>query len=251
MKKIIGLFLLLFLMAGMQEATAQEMKEANITIGITDLKVDDPSAAAQIGMIKTATLNIAFNEEQSLFTGEAMGGMMKARFLFNANPKNLLMLVDAMGQKTMTKFGADDFKEFENMAKDMEEKNQDDKLDYDISYDKSVTKNILGYDCYKANVVVNNEEAKDANLVISFFVTDAIKYPKSMLEELKTQLKDFDFTKVILEATISGGEKGKGGSITLAATKIEESVNEEVFNLDTTGYETMEVDELKKAAGGM
>jgi len=58
MKKFIGLFLFVFLVAGLQNVSAQkELKEGNITIGITDLQVDDPSAAAQIGMFKTATMN--------------------------------------------------------------------------------------------------------------------------------------------------------------------------------------------------
>ena len=48
MKKIIGLFLFVFLVAGLQNIYAQkELKEGNITIGITDLQVDDPSGENQ------------------------------------------------------------------------------------------------------------------------------------------------------------------------------------------------------------
>lgn len=254
MKKIIGLFLFVFLVAGIQNVSAQkELKEGIITIGITDLKVDDPSAAAQVGMFRTATMNIAFNDKQSLVTGDIMGGMMKMQMLYKNNPKDMLMLIDAMGSKMMTEVKADQFKEYEDKAKDMKEKaGQDPEFDYDVTYDKKDTKNISGYDCYKANVVINNKEAKDANLKISLYVTDAIKYPAAMIEAMKSSGGlELKLTQIPLEITISGGEEGKGGTVTLAATKIEDSVDESIFKLDTTGYEKMDLNDLQNMGGGM
>jgi len=238
MKKFIGLFLFVFLVAGLQNVSAQkELKEGNITIGITDLQVDDPSAAAQIGMFKTATMNIAFTKEKSLVSGNVMGGMMKMQMLFNNDPMDMLMLIDAMGSKMMT---------------EVNEKSKDPEIDYDITFDKKDKKNISGYDCYKANIVINNKEAKEANLKISLYLTDAIKYPASMMEKMKASgAPELKFSGVPLEMTISGGEKGKGGTITLAATKIEDSVDRNIFKLDTTGYEKMDMDELQKMGGGM
>jgi len=122
MKKIIGLFLFVFLVAGLQNIYAQkELKEGNITIGITDLQVDDPSVAPQLQMIKTATMNISFTKDQSLITGNVMGGMMKMQILLNSDPKDMLMLIDAMGQKMMTVLNANDFTEMEQKAKQAQE----------------------------------------------------------------------------------------------------------------------------------
>lgn len=255
MKKIIGLFLFVFLVAGLQNVSAQkELKEGNITIGITDLQVDDPSVAPQIGMFKTATMNIAFTKDQSLVTGDVMGGMMKMRMLFNANPKDMLMLIDAMGNKMMTEIKADEFKEMEEKAKKMQEDaaSKDPEIDYDVTFDRKDKKNISGYDCYKANIVINNKEAKEANLKVSLYLTDAIKYPEAMMESMKSSgVPELKFTGVPLEITISGGEKGKGGTITLAATKIEDTVDKNIFKLDTTGYEKMDMEDLQKMGGGM
>ncbi|MFK7775107.1 MAG: hypothetical protein AB8F94_23400 [Saprospiraceae bacterium] len=253
MKKIIGLFLFVFLVAGLQNVSAQkELKEGNITIGITDLQVDDPSVAPQLQMIKTATMNIAFTKDQSLITGDVMGGMMKMQVLYKSNPKDMLMLIDAMGQKMMTELKADDFTEMEKKAKDAQEKAKDEEFDYDVTYDKKDKKKISGYNCYKANIVINNKEAKENNLKIALYVTDAIKYPASMLESMKSSgAPELKLKEMPLEITISGGEKGKGGSITLAATKIEKKVDKSVFKLNTDGYEKMDMDELQKMGGGM
>lgn len=255
MKKFIGLFLFVFLVAGMQNVSAQkELKEGKITIGITDLQVDDPSVAPQLQMIKTATMNIAFTKDQSLVTGNVMGGMMKMQMLFKTDPKDMLMLIDAMGQKMMTELKADDFAEYEKKAKEAQEKakDSDEEFDYDVTYDKKDKKNISGYDCYKANIVINNKEAKENNIKVSLYVTNAIKYPASMMESMKSSgAPELKLTEVPLEITISGGEKGKGGSITFAATKIEKTVDKSLFKLDTTGYEKMDMEELQKMGGGM
>jgi hypothetical protein len=255
MKKFIGLFLFVFLVVGMQDVSAQkELKEGKITIGITDLQVDDPSTAPQLQMFKTATMNIAFTKNQSLVTGDVMGGMMRMQMLLNADPKDMLMLIDAMGNKMMTEMKADEFKEMENKAKKMQEDagSKKDEFDYDVTYDKKDKKNISGYDCYKANIVINNKEAKENNITISLYVTDAIKYPKSIMDSLKSSgAPEFKLTEMPLEITISGGEKGKGGSITLAATKIEDTVDKSIFKLDTTGYEKMDMKDLQKMGGGM
>ncbi len=255
MKKFIGLFLFVFLVAGMQNVAAQkELKEGNITIGITDLQVDDPSAAPQLQMFKTATMNIAFTKDQSLVTGNVMGGMMKMQMLFKTDPKDMLMLIDAMGNKMMTEVKADQFKEMEEKAKKMQEDgtSKADEFDYDVTFDKKDKKNISGYDCYKANITINNKEAKENNLKVSLYLTDAIKYPASMMESMKSSgTPELKFTGVPLEMTISGGEKGKGGSITFAATKIENTVDKNIFKLDTTGYEKMNMDDLQKMGGGM
>jgi hypothetical protein len=255
MKKFIGLFLLVFLVAGLQNVSAQkELKEGTITIGITDLQVDDPSAAPQLQMIKTATMNIAFTKDQSLVTGNVMGGMMKMQMLFKTDPKDMLMLIDAMGQKMMTELKADDFAEMEKKAKEAQEKAKegDEEFDYDVTYDKKDKKKISGYDCYKANIVVNNKEAKENNIKIALYVTDAIKYPASMMESIKSSgAPELKLKEMPLEITISGGEKGKGGSITFAATKIENIVDKSIFKLNSTGYEKMDMEDLQKMGGGM
>ena len=232
----------------------KELKEGTITIGITDLQVDDPSAAPQLQMIKTATMNIAFTKDQSLVTGNVMGGMMKMQMLFKTDPKDMLMLIDAMGQKMMTELKADDFAEMEEKAKEAQTKAKegDEEFDYDVTYDKKDKKKISGYDCYKANIVVNNKEAKENNIKIALYVTDAIKYPASMMESIKSSgAPELKLKEMPLEITISGGEKGKGGSITFAATKIENIVDKSIFKLNTTGYEKMDMEDLQKMGGGM
>ncbi|MFK8006712.1 MAG: hypothetical protein AB8H03_10085 [Saprospiraceae bacterium] len=253
MKKIIGLFLFVFLVAGLQNVSAQKaLEEGNITIGITDLQVDDPSAAPQLQMLKTATMNIAFTKDQSLVTGDVMGGMMKMQVLYQSNPRDMVMLIDAMGQKMMTELKADDFTEMEKIAKDAQEKDENETFEYDVTYDKKDKKSISGYDCYKANIILKNKEAQENNVKVALYVTDAIKYSDAMLESMKSSgAPELKLKEMPLEITISGGEKGKGGSITFAATKIEKKVDKSIFKLNTDGYEKMDMDDLQKMGGGM
>ena len=233
----------LFLVAGIQNVDAQkEMKQGTITIGITDLKMDDPSVAPYIGMVKTATLNLQFDNEKALATADVMGGMMKLRVLMQSNPKDMLMLIDAMGEKMMTKMNADELKKIEDMGK--EEKTEE--IDYDVVYDKSITKEILGYKCHQASIIIKDPKAAEMNLKITAFVTKEITYPKSLTEGYEEAMKANKLKDMPLEITISGGEGDKVGSITLAATKIDKTtVDETVFKLNTEGYKSMEMDELK------
>ncbi|HFC01205.1 MAG TPA: hypothetical protein ENJ53_10410 [Phaeodactylibacter sp.] len=248
MKKIHVLFFLVFLAANINTASAQkELTEGNITLSITDIKSDDPQTQTMMQMMKSSTINVQFNSIQSLLTMDMMNGMMKTRTLIQNNDKTSLTLMDMMGQKMMTKISAEEVAKAEKEAKE-KATTKDEKIDYDITYDKSVTKKIMGYDCYKANIIIKNKEAKD--LKISLFVTKKLKLPKALTQQMDDKVSDFKLKEFPLEATIEVNDKnGKSFSVTVAATKFETSVDKNVFNLDTEGYKEMTPEEMKKMGG--
>lgn len=95
MKKIHVLFFLVFLVASIHTTTAQkEFKEGNITFGITDIKSDDPQVQSMMQMITGSTINVQFNDVQSLLTMDMMSGMMKTRTLVQNATKASVTLYD-------------------------------------------------------------------------------------------------------------------------------------------------------------
>ena len=104
---------------------------------------------------------------------------------------------------------AEDMAKAEKEAQENAKKANEDigKIDYDITYDKSVTKKIMGYDCYKANVIVKNKEAKD--LKISLFVTKKLKFPTAFTQQIEAKVDNFKLEEFPLEATIEKAKEGK------------------------------------------
>ena len=255
MKRLHALLLFVFLVAGTTNISAQkELTEGSVTIGITELESSDPQASSMLPMFKTSTMKLDFNDVNSLMTMDAMSGMMKIRVLLNNKTNATTMLMDMMGQKTMTKISA------EEAAKAKEEnkgKTLDDMpFDIDITHDRKDTKDILGHKCHKATFNIKPKDEKDAkemekvDFSITAYVTKDIKYPADMLKMYKEQMgADLKMTEFPLEFSIKFNDGTNNGKITLAATEIKKSIEKSTFKLDTTGYEEMSMEDMMKKSG--
>lgn len=256
MKKLHAFLLLAFLVFGTSNISAQkELKEGSITIGITELESSDPQAAAMAGMVKTSTMKYDFNALKTLMTANVMNGMIQMRVLVDNNTKATTMLMDMMGQKSMTNISAEEAKK----SQDMEKMNLEDlPVDLSVTYDKKDTKEILGHKCFKANFNIKPKSEEDAKKMeevdfsITAYVTDQIKFPQAMIKQYEEMFGNtgFKMTDFPLECTITFNDGKNNGKITLAATDIKRSLDNGVFELDTTGYEEKSIEEMMKGGPG-
>jgi hypothetical protein len=180
--------------------------------------------------------------------------MVKMRLLVENNTSATTMLMDMMGQKSMTKISAEEAKKARE-----ENNNQMDDLpfDLDISYDKSDTKDILGHKCYKAIFKIKPKKEEDAkqmeevDLDITAYVTSDIQYPKAMLKSYEEAMgTKWTMTDFPLEFSIKFNDGKNNGKVTLAATEIKKTIDASTFKLDTTGYTEMSMEDMMKQGGG-
>ncbi len=256
MKRLHALLLLVFLVAGTTNISAQrELTEGSVTIGITELEISDPQAASMLPMFKSSTMKLDFNDAKSLMTMDMMSGMMKVRVLLDNKTNATTMLMDMMGQKTMTNISAEEAAKAKTENKN---KNplEDAPFDLDITYDKSDTKEILGHKCHKAIFNIKPKDEEDAKKMekvdfsITAYVTKDIKYPQAMLDSYKEQMgADIKLTEFPLEFSIKFDDGENKGKLTLAAKEINKSVENSTFKLDTTGYEEMSIEDMMKKNG--
>ena len=130
-------------------------------------------------------------------------------------------------------------------------------LDYDVTYNKKDTKNILGYDCFRADIKVSPKDAKEGqelNMVV--YVAESIKFPKSLIDGVNESMSQFgtkfNLAEVPLEISLKMADPAdpkKTASITLAATEISKTVDAKTFELDDTGYEEKSMEDLLKSSG--
>lgn len=256
MKRLHALLLLVFLVAGTTNISAQkELSEGSVTIGITELESSDPQAASMLPMFKSSTMKLDFNDAKSLMTMDMMSGMMKVRVLLDNKTSATTMLMDMMGQKSMTNISAEDAAKAkeENKGKALE----DMPFDLDITHDRNDTKEILGHKCHKAVFNIKPKDEKDlkemekVDFSITAYVTKDIKYPAAMLQSYKEQMgTDLKLTEFPLEFSIKFNDGTNNGKLTLAATEIKKSIENSTFKLDTTGYEEMSMEDMMKKNGG-
>lgn len=256
MKRLHAILLLLFLVAGTSTISAQkELKEGSVTIGITELESSDQQAAAMLPMFKSSTMKFDFNDAKSLMTMNMMNGMMNMRVLLDNKSKATTMLMDMMGQKTMSTISAEEAKKAQEENKNAMPQDLD--IDYKVTYDRKDTKDILGHKCFKAVIKITPKKDEDkkqmekVDLKISAYVTDKIKFPKSMVESFEESMGkgSFKMTEFPLEFSLSFDDGKNNAKITLAATEIKNELDKSVFELDTTGYEEKSMEEMMK--GGM
>lgn len=234
MNKIMA-FTAFFMLFFLNINTAQDIKKGMIVQELTDVQSDDEMMAAQLGMMKGSTNTIHFNADKVLVSVDMMGGMMKMQTLTNQADKTGVMLMDMsiMGLKTAVDISDEDV-----------EKSQENAGDINITYDKSDTKEILGYTCYKATIT--NPAMQGAEFTA--YVTDEITIVADVIQGISgDQLKAFP-----LEYSIGG----QGMKMVYTTIKIERDIDDAVFDLDMEGYDKMTMEEFQKqmsvlGGGGM
>ncbi len=232
MKKSIIVILGLVVLGFFSSQAQADFTKGYIKLELTDVSSQKEEMAAGLEMMKGMTMETFFSDKKTLTQMNMMGGMMKTQSLVDIKSKDAILLFDMMGQKIMVKTNQD------NMMSEEDKKKAMGKIKMESF--KSETKKILGYECYK--VVIDLDQA--SNMKMYAYVTEQIKASSNNLQGFEAiTMKGFP-----LEFKM---EMGTMMSMTYTAVEIKKELDESVFNLDTKGYKEMTFEEFQKSMGGM
>lgn len=206
---------------GLPTIDAQKaLKEGHIEYEVT--KIDSESMEAQ--MMKGTLINFYFNKANTKMNVQMMGGMVTMDIFTETASETSTLLMNMMGRKVQVKQPKE------------EEKEEAAKPDFDITYDKSDSKEIAGEKCIKATL----KDKKTTESII-IYVAQGLAAKVKMAEDMFPGLQG-----IPMEIQISA--QGMGATIT--AQKIEKSCDKTAFDIPE-GYEEMTPEQFQKEMGGM
>ncbi len=227
MRNIIFVFLLVGISAF--GVYGQELSSGYIKMEITDIESDDPTLESWMQTLLGSESEYYFNEDQSLVVKDMMGGMIQTRTLLNHEDNSSLMYFNMMGDKMLIENTYDERKSKTNASK------------VSIEYVEDDTKEILGYQCVKVNIHIEDE----SNLEIIVYVSRDIRPNSAMIDEME----DLELDGFPLEYKLTGKNIG----MTYTTTALEEEFDPSVFDIDGQEYRKMsneEFEEKMKRLGG-
>ncbi len=214
--------------------TAQdEMSEMHIQMEISSIESSNPEMAAQFEMMKGTEYAIYHKDGKSLTDMSLMGGMIGIKNLVDADG-GMNMFFDAMGNKMhieSTKMELDK----------MKAENPNPLADLNIEYDKSDTKSIAGYECYKMKATSKDPDAGD--FAIDAYITEEIDIKASVIQGVDLS----EFAGFPLEINVDMGIATMG----FTTTELKDEVPAGVFDIDTKGYKKMTMEEFAETMGAM
>nr|MBS0036627.1 hypothetical protein [Saprospiraceae bacterium] len=185
---------------------------------------DNPEAAMSMEMLKGSTTTHYFTSEKELVVINMMGGMMVNRTLTDLKTNRVVAYMDMAGQKIKVEMG------------DFEEVDED--VDIQTVVDKSDTRKILGYDCYKVVMTIHNQ---GMTMDIVTYVTEKLKMASSVVQGVQKN----PLPGAILYMSVEGG----GIKMITEAVEFNTSFDESVFEIDDKGYREMDMETLQRMGG--
>lgn len=210
------------------------LESGTIKMEITDVSSDNEQVAAGLDMLRGTETTYYFNEELSMVNANMMGGMMEMVSLVDNKTEDLTFTMNMMGQKMLvrsTKAERDALEAKNGKSKASSE-------DFEITYDKEDTKEILGYNCFKANVSHTDEEFS-----FVLYLTEEIKASNKMIQGMEAvNIEGFPLQYMM---------DMKEMQMTYTATEVSNDLDTEVFNIETEGYKEMTFEEFMNNMGAM
>lgn len=228
MKKIIQFsFLFLAVFAVANSAVAQKkIKEGVVKFEMSTEGNSSPEMALMGGM----TLDFYFTGNMQRMDMNMMGGMMRIQSIVPVdNPKEAAILMDMMGQK---------FQLVELTEEDINGSNSFMNMDHvsKVTYDEKDKKDIAGYSCYRADLVMDN------GISMKYYITEKIQPPVGLKKKDQDVLKGYP-----LEMTI---DTGQDMEMVFVAKEILKEVPKDSFKIPE-GYTKKTMEEFEKEMGNM
>lgn len=203
--KYLNIVLILFLAFGL---TAQ-ITSGSLTMEMTDITTSMPGGEQMAEMMKGSEMSMHFTpDKQVTITNMKMMGMdMKTLNYIDGAVSTTYM--DMMGQKMKMTMDISDLSKLGLEKEDIPSM-------YEVTYDKSDTKEILGYTCYKADVKIDMSSlgadmpAGMKDMSMSAYVTEDIKMSNFSMKEFQglqfkgtplMMIMDVGMMKMTYEAT--------------------------------------------------
>ena len=226
MKRIIISLLTSVLVMCIANQASGQSEQGTITMEIIEISSDDVQMAQVAEMMKGTQTKVYFKGDKSVTQMDMMGGMVKMN-MYTQIEGEFDILMDAMGQRFWVNMPKTEIAQMKAKAPEME-----------IKYDKSDTKTIVGYECYKMTVVVDG----DSEMNITGYITEDLSFQAPVMQGVDmTQFAGFP-----LEYTMEGGPM----QMTITTKDFLKTVEESVFEMNTSGYKKMSMDELQSMGGG-
>ena len=206
------------------------MDKGSIKMEVTNVSAEDPQMAMGLEMMKGSQTEVFFKNEQYVTHMDMMGGMVKMQVHVEKEKNMMNMLFDMMGNKTWIESKLDDAQT--PQQKEISAKSK-------IEYDKSNTKEILGYKCYK--MTITNPEME--GMTVTGYVTEEIKTKANLIQGFQS----LEFAGYTMEFTVGNPQF----SMTSTAVEIKDTVDDSKFTFDTKGYKKMTMEEFQKSMAGM
>ncbi len=231
MKRIFSCLTLFILFTTSYNLSAQKiLDKGSIKMEVTNVSAEDPQMAMGLEMMKGSQTEVFFKNEQYVTHMDMMGGMVKMQVHVEKEKNMMNMLFDMMGNKTWIESKLDDAQTVQQ--KEIASKSK-------IEYDKSNTKEILGYKCYK--MTITNPEME--GMTVTGYVTEDIKTKANLIQGFQS----LEFAGYTMEFTVGNPQF----SMTYTAVEIKDAVDDSKFSFDTKGYKKMTMEEFQKSMAGM
>ena len=233
MKKINGIItsVVLMMLLGCLTMINAQSNQGTMALSITDVSSDNPQVAAMSDMLMGNETTIYFKDGQSLTKMNMMGGMVKIDVKVDAE-ENSDMLMDAMGNKIWVSST--------KAENDLARAGVDNPLEeMDISYDQNDTKTIAGYECDKMTVTFPDQDGA----ALEAYITEDLQINAPVIQGVEME----GFAGFPLEYSFNNGMM----NMTITTTSFEPTVDETVFDLNTSGYQKMTMQEFMDMMSNM
>jgi len=228
MKNFLSIFILsLFTLSAFSQKT---LDKGTILMEITDIKSEDPQMAMMLEAMKGSQTEIVFDDQKYTTNMSMMGGMVEMKSTVDKAKNEMNLLFQMMGQKMWVPSTLDDAQSPKDKL--IAEKSK-------VTYDKSQTKIINGYNCYQMEIT--NPEMGD--IKIKGYISEDIKTKANIIQGFQT----LEFAGFPMEYTMDNGQF----SITMSTMKVTDTVDPTKFNLDTKGYQKLTMEEFQSKMKAM
>ena len=223
MKLFSGLLFLLLTFSVKSQHTS-----GHLTLSITDATFSDPSMSQAADMVKSTQQEIYFEPNRQKTVINSMNGMLNVQTFVEDGQSGPEQYMDMMGQKIKLIINEDELEGAKELTDGL-----------DIQYDKSDTKKILDFDCYKAAFSI---EANGQSMEFVMYVTDEIKIKQLDLQNLK----NLNVKGTPLQINMDMGVM----KMVFEATGFSQDFDKEVFNKPEGPYQEMNIADLQKMGMG-
>ena len=218
-----------------------QLETGSIKMEVTDFSMpgmEDGVMTQMEPMMKSMAMTIHFKPGTQV-TEINMMGMMNMSMHYAGD--EIIQYMDMMGQKMMIKtpVGAQGLEALGLSAEEVSKA-------YQISYDKSATRTISGYECYEATITMDTElftqdqeiPAEMANMKMTMYVTDEIKMDQFALQQLPGLQLDGTPLEMVMDMGMM--------KMTYTATEISKDIDMAVFDKPEGDYKEMSLEELQQ-----
>ncbi|TVR87973.1 MAG: hypothetical protein EA411_06180 [Saprospirales bacterium] len=195
-----------------------EFAVGHIEWQITDLKFKDELPGGD--MLKNSTYSLFYIDGKELMVMDMMGGFSITKVLYDRENARIKSYLNSMGDKLMLKMEVPDAPQ----------------ADINIEVDEADRREILGFDAFKTKMSIQMEGRP--LLKIDAYVTEKVRPRSSFLQPVHNN----PFDGMPLQLTIVD----QNMEITFEAVLFNEEFDESVFDIDESGYQAMDLEQIQQ-----